>query len=158
MYASDITRTVPANGHFTPRQREIYDIVLGAQKAAIDAFASGKSKINDRDRNDPNSLDVAAYDYINTHGKDLHGEPLGKYWLHGLGHMVGIDVHDPAVYPALLKPGMVFTIEPGVYIPEEKIGVRIECDFLVGPDGKLIDLDADLAHTVEEVEAAMQSK
>ena len=158
MYASDITRTVPANGHFTPRQREIYDIVLGAQKAAIDAFASGKSKINDRDRNDPNSLDVAAYDYINTHGKDLHGEPLGKYWLHGLGHMVGIDVHDPAVYPALLKPGIVFTIEPGVYIPEEKIGVRIECDFLVGPDGKLIDLDADLAHTVEEVEAAMQSK
>src|SRR5258708_22791821 len=158
MYASDITRTVPANGHFTPRQREIYDIVFGAQKAAIDAFVSGKSKINDRDRNDPNSLDTAAYNYINAHGKDLHGQPLGKYWLHGLGHMVGIDVHDPAVYPAVLKPGMVFTIEPGVYIPEEKIGVRIECDFLVGPNGKLIDLDADLAHAAEEVEAAMQDK
>jgi Xaa-Pro aminopeptidase len=53
---------------------------------------------------------------------------------------------------------MVFTIEPGVYIPEEKLGVRIECDFLVGPDGKLIDLDADLAHTADEVEAAMQGK
>ena len=98
--------------------------------------------INDRDRHDPNSLDTAAYNYINTHGKGLHGEPLGKYWLHGLGHMVGINVHDPADYPAVLKPGMVFTIEPGVYIPEEKIGVRIECDFLVGADGKLIDLDA----------------
>jgi Xaa-Pro aminopeptidase len=158
MYASDITRTVPVNGHFTARQREIYNIVLGAQQAAIDAFVAGKSKINDRERKDPDSLDTAAYNYINTHGKDLHGEPLGKYWLHGLGHMVGIDVHDPAVYPAVLKPGMVFTIEPGVYIPEEKIGVRIECDFLVGADGRLIDLDAALPHTVGEVEAAMHAK
>jgi Xaa-Pro aminopeptidase len=158
MYASDITRTVPVNGHFTPRQREIYNIVLGAQQAAIDAFVAGKSKINDRDRRDPDSLDTAAYNYINTHGKDLHGQPLGQYWLHGLGHMVGIDVHDPADYPAVLKPGMVFTIEPGVYIPEEKLGVRIECDFLVGADGKLIDLDAALPHTAEDVEAAMRRK
>jgi Xaa-Pro aminopeptidase len=158
MYASDITRTMPANGHFTARQREIYNVVLGAQQAAIGAFVAEKSTINDRERKDPNSLDTAAYNYINTHGKDLHGDSLGKYWLHGLGHMVGIDVHDPAVYPAVLKPGMVFTIEPGVYIPEEKIGVRIECDFLVGQDGKLIDLDAALPHTADEVEAAMQRK
>ena len=157
-YASDITRTVPVNGHFTPRQREIFDVVLGAQKAAMDAFVAGKSKINDRDRRDPDSLDNAAYNYINTHGKDLHGEPLGKYWLHGLGHMVGLDVHDPADYPAVLKPGMVFTIEPGVYIPEEKLGVRMECVFLVGEDGKLIDLTADLPHTADEIEAAMKGK
>ena len=158
MYASDITRTVPVNGHFTPRQREIYNIVLGAQQAAIDSFVAGKSKINDRDRRDPDSLDNAAYNYINTHGKDLHGQPLGQYWLHGLGHMVGINVHDPATYPAVLKPGMVFTIEPGVYIPEEKLGVRIECVFLVGEDGKLIDLVAELPHTAEDVEAAMRGK
>jgi Xaa-Pro aminopeptidase len=158
MYASDITRTVPVNGHFTPRQREIYNVVLGAQQAAIDAFVAGKSKINDRDRHDPDSLDTVAFNYINTHGKALDGQPLGKYWLHGLGHMVGIAVHDPADYPAVLKPGMVFTIEPGVYIPEEKIGIRIECVFLVGPDGKLVDLVADLPHTAEAVEAAMQAK
>ncbi len=158
MYAADITRTVPVNGHFTPRQREIYNIVLGAQQAAIDAFVAGKSTINDRDRQDPNSLDTVAYNYINTHGKDLHGQPLGQYWLHGLGHMVGIDVHDPAIYPVVLKPGMVFTIEPGIYIPEEKLGVRIECDFLVARDGKLIDLDAALPHTADEIEAAMQAK
>ncbi|MGO9438799.1 MAG: aminopeptidase P N-terminal domain-containing protein [Terracidiphilus sp.] len=158
MYASDITRTVPVSGHFSARQREIYNIVLGAQQAAIDAFVAGKSTINDRERKDSNSLDTVAYNYINTHGKDLHGEPLGKYWLHGLGHMVGIDVHDPADYPAVLMPGMVFTIEPGVYIPEEKLGVRIECDFLVGPDGKLVDLDAALPHTADEVEAAMKAK
>jgi Xaa-Pro aminopeptidase len=158
MYAADITRTVPANGHFTARQREIYDIVLGAQKAAIDAFVAGKSTINDRDRHDPNSLDTAAYNYINTHGKDLHGQPLGQYWLHGLGHMVGIDVHDPANYPAVLKPGMVFSIEPGVYIPEEKLGIRIECVFMVDQDGKLIDMDAVLPHSADEVEAAMRGK
>jgi Xaa-Pro aminopeptidase len=158
MYASDITRTVPVNGHFTARQREIYNVVLGAQQAAVGAFVAGKSKINDRDRRDPDSLDNAAYNYINTHGRDLHGQPLGQYWLHGLGHLVGIDVHDPSDYPALLKPGSVFTIEPGVYIPEEKLGVRIECVFLVGADGKLIDLVAALPHTAEEVEAAMQGK
>jgi Xaa-Pro aminopeptidase len=158
MYASDITRTVPVNGRFTARQRQIYNVVLGAQQAAIDAFVAGKSKINDRDRRDPDSLDNAAYNYINTHGKDLHGQPLGQYWLHGLGHLVGIDVHDPAEYPALLKPGMVFTIEPGIYIPEEKLGVRIECVFLVGADGKLIDMVAALPHTAEDVEAAMRGK
>lgn len=158
MYAADITRTVPVGGHFTPRQREVYDIVLGAQRAAINAFVSGKSTINDRDRLDPDSLDTAAYNYIDSHGKDLHGQPLGQYWLHGLGHLMGIDVHDPATYPVVLRPGMVFTIEPGIYIPEEKLGVRIECDFLVGADGKLIDLDASLPHTAEDVEAAMHTK
>ncbi len=161
MYASDITRTVPVNGHFTDRQREIYNVVLGAQKAAVDAFVSGKSKLLDWSHTDPDALDTAAYNYVNTHGKGPHGEPLGKYWMHGLGHMVGIDVHDvysQIDYPALLKPGMVFTIEPGVYIPEENIGVRLECVFLVGEDGKLIDLTSDLPHTAEEIEAAMKAK
>jgi Xaa-Pro aminopeptidase len=158
MYAADITRTVPASGHFTARQREIYDVVLASQKAAVDAFVLGKSTVNDRDRRDPNSLDTAAYNYINTHGKDMRGQALGQYWLHGLGHMVGIDVHDPANYPALIKPGMVFSIEPGVYIPEEKLGIRIECVYLVSEDGKLIDMNAALVHTADEVEAAMRGK
>jgi len=158
MYASDITRTVPVNGHFTARQREIYEVVLGAQRAAIAAFVAGKSTINDRDHLDPNSLDTAAWNYINSHGKGLHGEPLTDYWIHGLGHMVGINVHDPSVYPTVLKPGMVFTIEPGVYIPAEKIGVRIEDVFAVGQDGKLIDLVAALPHTADEVEAAMKAE
>jgi len=157
MYASDITRTVPVNGHFTARQREIYDVVLGAQRAAIAAFVAGKSTINDRDHKDPNSLDTVAWNYIHTHGKGLHGEPLSDYWIHGLGHMVGINVHDPSGYPAVLRPGMVFTIEPGVYMPQEKIGVRIEDVFVVGQDGKLINLVANLPHTVDEVEAEMRA-
>ena len=157
MYASDITRTVPVNGHFTARQREIYEVVLGAQRAAMAAFVAGKSKINDRNHTDPDSLDTVAWNYINTHGKDLHGEPLGKYWIHGLGHSVGINVHDPMDYKKPIPVGAVFTIEPGVYIPEEKLGVRIEDVYRVDADGKLIDFTSSLAHTPEEVEAEMKA-
>jgi Xaa-Pro aminopeptidase len=151
MYASDITRTVPANGKFTPRQREIYDIVLGAQRAAMEAFVSGKSVLTGTSAD---SIYKVAFDYINTHGKDLHGKPLGQYFIHGLGHGVGLFVHDPSTTP--LKPGNVFTIEPGIYIPEEKLGVRIEDILYVASDGKLVDLTADLPHTADEIEAAMK--
>jgi Xaa-Pro aminopeptidase len=156
MYASDITRTMPVNGHFTPRQRELYDIVLGAQRAAAAAFVDGKSRINDPQRKNPDSLDQVAYAYINSHGKDMHGQPLGQYMIHGLGHLVGIDVHDPWDYSKPLDKGMVFTIEPGIYLPEEGIGIRIEDVFYVDSNGKLVDLIADLPHEAADVEAAMK--
>jgi Xaa-Pro aminopeptidase len=159
MYASDITRTMPINGKFTPRQREIYEIVLGAQQAAAAAFIAGKSKLGGIAQRGPeviDSLDKVAFDYINTHGKDLHGDPLGKYFLHSLGHSVGIDVHDPMDYTKPLDKGMVFTIEPGLYIPEEKIGVRIEDVYYVDSDGKLVDLVDRLAHDASDVESAMR--
>jgi Xaa-Pro aminopeptidase len=155
MYASDITRTLPVTGKFTARQREIYDIVLGAQQAAADAFRSGKSNLR-RDR--PDSLHDVAYNYINSHGKDLHGEPLGKYFIHGLGHYVGLNVHDANNYDVPLGPGAVFTLEPGIYIPEEKLGVRIEDILYVDKDGKLINLTANLPHSADEVERAMAGK
>jgi Xaa-Pro aminopeptidase len=155
LYASDITRTLPATGKFTARQREIYDIVLGAQRAAIAAFQSGKSHLR---RDQTNSIHNVAYDYINTHGKDLHGQALGKYFIHGLGHFVGLDVHDAGDYDAPLAPGMVFTIEPGIYIPEEKLGVRIEDMYYVHPSGKLIELTEELPHTADEVEHAMAAR
>ena len=155
MYASDITRTLPINGHFTPRQREIYDIVLGAQRAAEAAFRSGISSMK---RDSPDSLYKVAYDYINTHGKDLHGEPLGKYFIHGLGHPVGLNVHDATDSNAPLGPGQVFTIEPGIYIPEESLGVRIEDDYYVDPDGKLVKLSAALPSKAEDVEKEMAGK
>ncbi len=155
LYASDITRTVPANGKFTPRQREIYDIVLAAQKAAIAAFQSGKSTLQ---RTSPDSLHKVAYDYINTHGKDSHGQPLGKYFFHGLSHYVGLNVHDPGDYTVPLGPGMVFTIEPGIYIPEEKLGVRIEDMFYVDKDGKLIRMTESLPQTADEIERLMSHK
>ncbi|HVJ04468.1 MAG TPA: aminopeptidase P N-terminal domain-containing protein [Candidatus Saccharimonadales bacterium] len=155
MYASDITRTVPANGHFTARQREIYNVVLGAQQAVMQAVVAGKSVLNKGEANaNANSLYQVAYDYINTHGKDVHGQPLGKYFIHGLGHRVGLEVHDVGTGP--VDKGDVFTVEPGIYIPEEKIGVRIEDIVMLDEAGKLVNLTAALPHTAEEVEAAMQ--
>lgn len=153
MYAADITRTLPANGHFTPRQREIYDIVLGAQQAAMDAFQAGKFIITPTS---PQSLYKVAYDYINTHGKDQHGQPLGKYFIHGLSHHIGLAVHDAADNNLPLDRGMVFSIEPGIYIPEEKLGVRIEDMFWVDDSGKLVNLTGALPRTADEVEAAMK--
>jgi Xaa-Pro aminopeptidase len=155
LYASDITRTVPASGKFTARQREIYDIVLGAQKAAIAAFQSGKSTLQ---RTTPDTLYKVSYDYINTHGKDSHGEPLGKYFIHGLGHYVGLGVHDDGDYSIPLGPGMVFTIEPGIYIPEEKLGARIEDMFYVDSGGKLIRLTESLPQTADEIERLKSGK
>ena len=155
MYASDITRTAPASSKFTERQREIYNIVLGAQQAAMASFKQGKTKLSGRDSD---SLFRVAYDYINTHGKDLHGQPLGQYFIHGLGHYVGLEVHDPGDTSAPIPRGAVFTIEPGIYIPEEKLGVRIEDILWVSPNGKLVNLTAALPHTPEEIEAAMAGK
>jgi Xaa-Pro aminopeptidase len=155
MYASDITRTLPISGKFTQRQREIYDIVLGAQQAAMAAFQSGRSTLR---RGSPNSLYQVAYDYINSHGKDLHGQPLGKYFIHGLSHFVGLNVHDAGDYDIPVGPGAVFTIEPGVYIPEEKLGVRIEDIVYVDASGKLVNLTGSLPHTADEVERAMAGK
>jgi Xaa-Pro aminopeptidase len=129
-YASDVTRTVPANGKFTARQREIYDIVLGAQKAAIAAVKPGAVM-----RGGKGGLQQIAHDYIDHHGKDLHGDSLGKYFTHGLGHYVGLDVHDPGDLSWPLQAGMIVTIEPGVYIPEENIGIRIEDTVLVTESG-----------------------
>ncbi|HEX7150948.1 MAG TPA: Xaa-Pro peptidase family protein [Thermoanaerobaculia bacterium] len=127
MYASDVTRTLPVNGKFTARQREVYDLVLGAQRAAVDAFRSGVSTIG---RNAPNSLYQVALAYLNERG-------YGKYFIHGLSHYVGLEVHDAGDGARPLSPGAVFTIEPGIYIPEESLGVRIEDTYLVRDDGTL---------------------
>ena len=145
-YATDVTRTIPVSGKFTAREREIYEIVLGAQKAAIAAVKPGMKA----GRGDGGLYQIA-YQYINTHGKDSHGETLGKYFTHGLSHHVGLEVHDPGAPDLELKPGMVITIEPGIYIPEENIGVRVEDTLLVTEHGARL-LTGALPKEVEEIE------
>ena len=149
-YASDITRTIPVGAKFSERQREIYNVVLGAQRAAIAAIKPGMTIA----KTSANSIYTIAYDYINSHGKDLHGEPLGKYFTHGLSHHVGLEVHDASDTTAPLEAGMVITVEPGVYIPEEKIGVRIEDVVLVTENGAKV-LSAALPREPEEIERAI---
>jgi Xaa-Pro aminopeptidase len=149
-YTSDITRTIPVSGKFTPRQREIYEIVLGAQRAAIAAVKPGVTIGR-------SGLYKVAFDYLNTHGKDLHGQPLGQYFTHGLSHHVGLDVHDASENTEPLKPGMVITIEPGLYIPEENIGVRIEDTILVTEDGAKV-LSGALPTSPDEIERALAQR
>ena len=148
-YTADITRTIPANGKFTPRQREIYDIVLGAQNAALAAVKPGAVLFGGS-----GSLQQIAADYIDTHGHDKQGRTLGRYYIHGLGHHVGLDVHDPGDRTRPLEPGMVITIEPGIYIPEENLGVRIEDEVLITKDGYQL-LTARLTRSVDEIEHIM---
>jgi Xaa-Pro aminopeptidase len=149
-YASDITRTVPVGGKFTPRQRELYRIVLGAQKAAIAAVKPGALLSGDE------SLTRIARDYMDAHGKDSHGEPLGRYFTHDIGHQVGLEVHDPR-FDGPLEAGMVITIEPGVYIAEEQLGIRIEDVVLVTPNGAKV-LSAALPKEPDEIEKALVSR
>ena len=149
-YAADITRTLPANGKFTPRQREIYEIVLGAQNAALAALKPG----TDMCAKGKQSLFKIAYDYINSHGKDQHGKPLGQYFIHGLGHNIGLNVHDPGESCKSLKPGQVVTVEPGIYLPEENLGVRIEDDVLITESGYEL-LSSKLPRRAEEIEKIM---
>jgi Xaa-Pro aminopeptidase len=151
-YSADITRTLPANGKFTPRQLEIYNIVLGAQNAALAALKPGMDYCRKSDK----SIYKIAYEYINTHGRDLHGKPLGQYFIHGLGHDIGLDVHDPGEYCSPLKPGMVVTIEPGIYIPEENLGVRIEDDALITQTGYKL-LSERLPREPGEIEKIMSA-
>jgi Xaa-Pro aminopeptidase len=152
-YAADITRTVPVNGHFTPRQREIYEIVLGAQKAAIDAAKPGMKLLGLGE----DSLNGIARKYVDSHGKDLHGESLGKYYLHSLGHHVGLDVHDATDPDLALQPGMVITIEPGIYIAEEAIGVRIEDMILITDHGSRV-MSSGLPRSPGEIEKRIRQR
>jgi Xaa-Pro aminopeptidase len=149
-YSADITRSLPANGKFTPRQLEIYNIVLGAQNAAMAAIKPGMDMCQKGNK----SLHKISYDYINSHGKDLHGNSLGQYYIHGLGHNIGLNVHDPGDYCKPLQPGMVVTMEPGIYIPEENLGVRIEDDVLVTETGYKL-LSERLPRDPAEIEKIM---
>jgi Xaa-Pro aminopeptidase len=137
-YAADITRTFPADGRFTDDQRQVYDVVLAAQLAAIKAVRPG-NKMSD--------VDAAARDVIDKAG-------LGHAFIHNIGHQLGLEVHD--VTPdGPLKPGMVVTIEPGVYLPERKLGVRIEDDILVTTTGNQ-NLTVAVPKTAADVEEAMR--
>lgn len=152
MYASDITRTIPSGGKFSARQRELYDVVLGAQNAAIAAIKPGMML----GKTSPNSVHKIAADYIDSHGKDLHGNSLGKYFIHGLSHHVGLDVHDAYDPSVPLAAGMVITVEPGIYIPEEGIGIRIEDIVLVTETGAKL-LSSRLPRDPQQIEKALAS-
>lgn len=148
-YTADVTRTWPVNGQFTPRQKAIYDLVLASQQAAFAAVRPGIQF---------SELDRIAREYMKAHSGDLCGAPpqtCEAYFIHGLGHWIGMDVHDVGGYATPLAPGMVLTLEPGIYLPQESLGVRIEDDVLVTPTGGEW-LSAGAPRTTAEIEKVMR--
>jgi Xaa-Pro aminopeptidase len=145
-YSADITRTIPISGRFTPRQRALYDLVLGTQQAAIDAVRPGTTLA---------ALNQVARTYMRDNSGDLCGpDSCVPYFIHGLSHWLGMDVHDVGPLGSRLEPGMVLTVEPGIYLPSEGLGMRIEDDVVVTPDGHEV-LSRAAPRTAAEIEAIM---
>ena len=138
-YTADITRTFPVSGTFSPRERELYELVLKAADAATRKVRVGADYEDD--------IEMTAKDIIDEAG-------YGEYFIHGIGHFVGLDVHDAGDYQKPLTEGVVLTVEPGIYIPEEGIGIRIEDVVLVTREGPVV-LSRHIPRTIEDIERAM---
>jgi len=148
-YASDITRTYPINGKFSDRQKTIYNIVLKANEEVIKMMKPGVpfADLNKK------STEVLTEGLLEI-GLIKEAKEVSKYYYHGVSHFLGLDVHDIGFRDAVLEPGMVFTVEPGLYIAEENIGIRIEDDILITEDG-YVNLSKDIIKSVEDIEAFM---
>ena len=146
MYAADITRSIPVSGKWTARQKHVYDLVLGAQNAVIAAAKPGVML---------SELTKVAREYFNQQGKGPNDKAWGDYLLHGVSHHIGLDVHDPYDPTIPLAEGNVITVEPGLYIAEENLGIRIEDMILITKDGAKLMTSA-LPRKAEDMERGMK--
>ncbi len=159
-YAADVTRTVPVNGKFSKRQKQVYKAVLKVQKAAIKLLKPGKT-LDDFSREVGGVMEAELIRLKLLKAADVKkqsaDQPLYKrYFPHGTSHHLGLDVHDYGNRYRKFEPGMVFTCEPGIYINDEGIGIRIENDILITKDGP-VDLTAGVPREVEEIENLMRT-
>ncbi|MBH8558189.1 aminopeptidase P N-terminal domain-containing protein [Hymenobacter negativus] len=157
-YAADLSRSIPVNGKFTPRQRQVYDAVLSVMDFAktrlvpggeIEAYHQAVGEFMEQQ--------LIKLDLLNA-ADVQHQDPAAplykKYFMHGTSHYLGLDVHDVGYKYRTFEPGMVYTIEPGIYIPEEGLGIRLENDILITANGNE-DLMANIPIKAEEIEALM---
>lgn len=147
-YCADLTRTYPSSGKFNKRQKELYEIVLEIQAKIADIAKPGFF-INNKEKADISLQHIA----INL----FKEKNLEKYFVHGIGHQLGLDVHDVSDYSKPLEIGNVITIEPGLYIKEENIGIRIEDNYMITENGAAC-LSEDLPKLVEEIESFMRRR
>ena len=159
-YAGDCSRTVPVNGTFTPRQKQVYEAVLSIYKETIPRFRPGMTihKINDFvfKRMDEELIKLGLYTREDVMNQDPAAPLFKKYYMHNTSHFIGLDVHDVGQRDWVFQPGNVLSCEPGIYIAEEGIGVRIETDVVVADNP--IDLLAGTPVEVEEIEALMRER
>lgn len=160
-YNADLTRTIPVNGRFTRRQKQVYNAVLRVMRAVIKGAVVGKLH---RDWQKESQMmmneELLSLGLLKPADirKQTEDEPASrKYFMHGVGHLLGLDVHDVGFMTEPMAPGWVLTVEPGIYIPEEGFGVRLENDILVTDNGA-VDLMADIPVEAEEIEELMHRR
>ena len=160
-YACDVTRCFPVNGKFTDRQREVYESVLRVEKASIELLKPGAvlseyhKRVGDFMTKELINLNLLTQEEVDNQNPSWPA--YKKYFMHGTSHYLGLDVHDYGLWDGSpMEAGMVFTCEPGIYIPEEGIGIRIEDDILITSNG-YINLTKEIPKEVSEIEAAMKT-
>ncbi len=160
-YCADLTRTIPVNGKFTKRQREVYNAVLDVHNFAKKILKPGISIVDYTAKvcseMEKQLLKIGLITKVDIKNQDPENPAYRKYFYHGVSHHLGIDVHDVGTRVLPVKEGMLFTIEPGIYIEEEQMGIRIENNVWLTKTGS-IDLFKNIPITVEEIEATMKRK
>jgi Xaa-Pro aminopeptidase len=158
-YASDLTRVLPVNGKFTQRQKDVYNAVLRVHKAAAAMLTVGQTfekynlAVGELMTEELLQLGLIKSDEVKN--QKASAPAYKKYFMHGTSHFLGLDVHDVGFFADPMQAGNVFTVEPGIYIREENIGIRIENNFLVNEKGTPTDLMANIPIEAEEIEDLM---
>ena len=160
-YASDLTRTIPVSGKFTKRQKNVYNAVLRIMKESTKLLVAGNTlqEYNNEVRAliERELLKLKLISKTDISREDPKNPAFRKYFMHGISHFMGLDVHDLGNRKQPFQEGMIFTCEPGIYIPEEKLGIRIENDILITAKGPK-DLMKKIPVEVEEIEELMNKK
>ncbi len=160
-YSSDMTRTIPANGRFTDRQKKVYNAVLRVKNEATKMLVPGTiwaeyhkevGKVMTSEL-----LGLGLLDKADVQNEDANWPAYKKYFMHGTSHHIGLNTHDYGELKTPMKPNMVFTVEPGIYIPDEGMGIRIEDDVVIQETGEPFNLMQNIPIEVEEIEELMLS-
>jgi Xaa-Pro aminopeptidase len=160
-YASDLTRCIPVNGRFTPRQKEVYNAVLHVKTEAQKLLVPGTmmpdyhKQVGALMEEQLVNLKLITLDDIKNQNSDWPA--YKKYFMHGTSHFIGLDTHDVGLWNEPIQAGMVFTCEPGIYIPEEGLGIRLEDDLVVQETGEPFNLMKDIPLQAEEIEDLMNA-
>ncbi|SNS66171.1 Xaa-Pro aminopeptidase [Belliella buryatensis] len=157
-YNADMSRTIPVNGRFTKRQRSVYDAVLRVQRAAMDMLTPG-TNIQDYHKEvglimQSELVSLGLIDQTDIKNQDPKWPAYKKYFMHGTSHHLGLDVHDVGTMHEAIISGMVFTVEPGIYIQEEGLGIRLENNIVIQDNG-YFDLMRNIPIEAEEIEELM---
>jgi Xaa-Pro aminopeptidase len=159
LYSADLSRTIPVNGRFTARQRAVYDAVYRVHQTAIQRLKPGTPMVDYVKAAETHMteelLGLGLITSEEVRDQDPANPAFRKYFMHGLSHHLGLDTHDVNRWYEPFAPGMVFTVEPGIYIPEEGFGIRLENDIHITPNGPE-DLMANIPLKAEDIEALMQ--